>query len=111
MARLLVNNIVYSFNCGQCSAQYYGETSRHLKTRIYEHRGISARTGKAFLNPSNSKIRDHALATGHDINSDCFKIIFKTNSYNLKTSESILIHKNKPSLNAMDSSIPLKIHI
>ena len=38
------SNVVYSYTCEQCFAQYYGETKRHIKTRIAEQRGLSART-------------------------------------------------------------------
>ena len=35
------SNVVYKYKCEQCLATYYGETSRHLRTRIAEHRGLS----------------------------------------------------------------------
>ena len=45
------SNVVYTYQCDRCPAVYCGETARHLKTRIAEHRGISARTGLPFKNP------------------------------------------------------------
>ena len=107
----LQSNVVYSYTCEQCSAQYYGETTRHLKTRVAEHRGLSARTGNPLSNPSFSSIRDHALSTGHDIETSNFNILYKTHVNNLKVSESVLIHKDKPSLNNADCSVPLNILI
>ena len=104
------SNVVYSYHCNQCSDSYYGETSRHLRTRIAEHRGLSYRTGVPLTSPPHSSIRDHAFSTGHDISTNNFKVIFSTTSQNLRTSESILINKFKPSLNSMESSIPLHIH-
>ena len=106
---LLQSNLVYSYNCGQCDATYYGETTRHLKTRIAEHKGLSNRTNKPLSNPSHSSIRDHVIETGHDMNSNSFKIVFKCNKYDLKTSESIIIYKNRPNLNNMESSTSLSI--
>ena len=100
---------MYSYKCGQCSAQYFGETTRHLKTRIAEHRGLSARTSKPVARPLNSSIRDHALQTGHDILNKKFSIILNTDAANLKISESIFIHRLKPGLNNTESSIPLHI--
>ena len=93
------SNVVYSYTCEQCFAQYYGETKRHIKTRIAEHRGLSARTGIPVLNPSHSNIRSHVLDTGHEINPKNFKIIHSNTSANLRVSESILIHRFKPCLN------------
>ena len=106
---LLRSNIVYKFNCGQCTATYYGETRRHLKTRVAEHRGLSARTGQPLSQPPHSSIRDHAVTAGHDIKPSDFSIAFSTSRQNLHVSESILIHANRPSLNNMESSAPLHI--
>ena len=107
--KLLQSNLVYSYTCGQCNATYYGETSRHLKTRIAEHKGLSNRTGKPITNPSHSSIRDHSISTNHDINSECFKIVFRCDRSNLKISESILINHDYPSLNNMETSTCLNI--
>ena len=105
----MLSNIVYKFSCGQCTATYYGETTRHLRTRIAEHRGLSARTGQPVTRPLHSSIRDHALASGHDINTDDFQVVFATNTVKLRIAESIIIHENRPNLNNMESSAPLKI--
>ena len=102
---------MYKFSCAQCSATYYDETSRHMSTRIAEHKGLSARTGKPVTNPLNSSIRDHALETGHEINNSNFSIVFSTKSQNLRVSESLLINKNSPPLNNTESSVPLNILI
>ena len=108
---LLSSNVVYKFSCAQCPATYYGETSRHIATRISEHKGLSARTGKPVTNPLNSSIRDHSLETGHEISNSNFSIVFSTDPQNLRVSESILINQNSPSLNNTDSSVPLNILI
>ena len=44
------------------------------------------------------------LKTGHDVLPNSFSIIRSAKDYELKTSESIAIHKLKPSLNEMVSS-------
>jgi len=44
-------NLVYNFKCHGCDAQYIGETKRHLRTRVAEHRQKSR----------ESAIQDHAL--------------------------------------------------
>ena len=106
---LLRSNIVYRYSCAQCPATYYGETTRHMCTRIAEHKGLSVRTGKPVTKPLNSSIRDHSIQTGHDLLNSNFTIAFSTNSCNLKKSESILIQQNSPDLNNTDSSVPLNI--
>ena len=61
------------------------------------------------MTPSNSRILDHALKAGHDINIENFKICHMTDENSLKISESILFHKFSPDLNKKDASIKLNI--
>ena len=53
--------LCYKFQCSSCNATYYGKTKRHLKVRVSEHMGISARTGKNIKSTKNSAVRDHML--------------------------------------------------
>lgn len=101
------SNIVYKYSCGMCDSTYIGETTRHYKTRIAEHMGVSARTGRPIITRSN--IFDHKVGTGHPISEDNFSIINCSNSWDVKLSESIAIHIGRPVLNAMLSSMPLNI--
>ena len=103
------SNVVYQYACGECSAVYIGETSRHLRTRIAEHRGISSRTGNLLQTRPNSNIYRHFIDTGHEIIPSNFKILFSPDNYLLKLSESILIRQHSPSLNDHNSSVPLSI--
>jgi hypothetical protein len=109
MPTLMRSNVVYKYTCSQCQATYCGETTRHLQTRIAEHKGVSVRTGKPALTPANSKIRDHAISQDHPIVQNNFKIIGSTIKPDLKLLESILIHQSRPTLNDMSSSTPLSI--
>ena len=84
-----------------------GETSRHLKTRIAEHRGVSARTGRQMCNV-RSNIFQHRVDTGHTVTPDAFEVLH-SGSENLKLTESILIHSLKPSLNTNLYSTPLNV--
>ena len=104
------SNVVYGFSCSQCNATYVGETSRHLKTRIAEHRGISVRTSRPLSN-CNSIIFKHSMENSHPVKPQDFKILGNANSHNIRTLESIYIYKNKPNLNRTESSIPLNILI
>ena len=105
----LVSNAVYLFKCRQCSAEYVGETSRHLSTRASEHRGLSSRTGKSLVNPPSSRIRDHALDCNHEILASDFKILKTCRTVDLKVTESVCIHLHKPGLNNHECSVPLNI--
>ena len=105
----LQSNVVYSYNCGQCQATYVAETSRHLHTRISDYKGVSSRTGRPLSQPPNSRIRDHELETGHRVRSADFKILAKCQKYDLKITESIIIHRLGPTLNSHDASVPLHI--
>ena len=105
---LLKSNVVYKYECAQCDASYIGETTRHLKTRAAEHRGVSARTGKP-ISRSHSNILEHAMITGHNVLEQNFKIITTTQPDVLRISESIHIKEKAPNLNSQDSSQPLNI--
>ena len=63
----LVRIAVHWHKCGQCSATYVGETSRHLITRVCDHKDISRRTGKQILAPPSSSIRDHLMGYNHQV--------------------------------------------
>ena len=43
---MLLSGLVYKYECGDCSAAYYGKTKGHFKVRICKHLGISHFTGK-----------------------------------------------------------------
>lgn len=99
----MLSNVVYKFTCAQCPATYYGETTRHLKTRIAEHRGVSVRTGNPISKPLFSSIRDHCLEYDHDLDFNNFKILARGNYNDVRTIEAILIDRDKPNLNVMNS--------
>ena len=91
--------VVYYFKCRCCSASYVGQTVRHLNTRVSEHLGISALTGKESGSPKLTSILQHLNNTGHTASLDDFKILFSCpSSDELIIRESLLISKLKPSL-------------
>ena len=104
----LKSNVVYKYTCGVCNSAYIGETTRHFKTRVSEHMGISPRTGRPAKDPK-SNIFKHHKDSGHALLESDFSIISSTQAYDTKILESIIIHVNKPSLNGMTASIPLNI--
>ena len=106
----LRSSILYKFSCGGCNATYVGETRRHLKKRIEEHTGISARTGKLVKGDPNSAIYKHVLQYHHVASAACFSIIGSaTSNFDLCIKESLIIGKDKPVLNNNVKSLELQL--
>ena len=104
---LVCSNVIYKFSCSGCNASYYGKTNRNLLIRCNEHLGIN-RNGRELSSPSPSSIRNHIKQTGHTASIDDFSVISKTsNSYDLLIHESLLIQRDRPSLNSQQSSISM----
>ena len=103
----LTSGVVYKFQCGFCNESYYGECIRHLNVRIGEHIGISPLTRKQ-VKPKNSSIADHLLLCNHSASYGDFSILTLDNSkFLLELKESLLILRDKPSLNRNITSAPL----
>ena len=99
---------MYKFQCGRCSASYYGETDRHLKVRSGEHIGFSLLTFKKVKPSAESSIRDHLLFCNYDSSFDDFTVLAQgPNVLLLEIKESLLIMCDKPILNNKISSGPL----
>ena len=83
------SGIIYNFRCPHinCSEQYIGESSRTLGDRLKEHlRAPSA-------------IHHHISTTGHQISTDCFKIIHREHQcVTRNTKDAMKIRVNYPSL-------------
>ena len=106
----LCSDVVYCFKCPDCMSRYIGSTSRNLKIRISEHKGISYRTNTQITRPSFSRIREHAQLCNHSINEENFSILFRANSMlDLRIAESLLIMKEKPELN--DNEVATRLMI
>ena len=104
---LVCSNVIYKFSCSGCNAFYYGKTNRNLLIRCNEHLGINI-NGRELSSLSPSSIRDHVKQTGHTASFDDFCVISKiSNLYDLLIHESLLIQRDKPSLNSQQSSISM----
>ena len=62
----LRSGVVYKIQCPRCQACYVGQTVRHLKTRIADHR-------------SRGPVKEHFLKCDIDIRFDCIDILASTN--------------------------------
>ena len=80
---------------------------RHLNVKIGEHVGISPLTRKQ-VKPKNSSLADHLLFCIHSTSYDDFSILTRENKkFLLELKESLLIMRDKPSLNRNITSAPL----
>ena len=83
------------------------KTSRNLKIRCLEHLRVN-KTGRIFDSQSSSSISEYINSSGHVGSLDDFKIISRnSNPLDLLIYESLLILKDRPTLNSQQSSIPL----
>ena len=104
----LISGVVYKFQCGLCNESYYGESIRHLDIRSGEHIGVSPLTGKKVKPSNNSAICDHLLHCNFLPSFDNFSVLAHENKkYLLEIKESLLIMRDKPSLNRNFNSAPL----
>ena len=79
---------------------------RHLNVRIDEHIRISPLTRKR-VTPKNISAADHLLLCNHSASYDDFSILTRENKKFLRElKESLLIVRDKPSLNSNITSAP-----
>ena len=104
----LISGAVYKFQRGLCNESYYGESIRHLDIRSGEHIDVSRLTGKKVKPSNNSAICDHLLHCNFLPSFDNFSVLAHENKkYLLEIKESLLIMRDKPSLNRNINSAPL----
>ena len=103
--------IIYKFTCGKCKSTYIGETTRHTKTRFFEHMGKSALTGKKMKRIVPSAVNDHTSKCQSVAKYADFQILGKDNKseLSLQTKETLFIHRDKPDLNDRKGSVPLDL--
>ena len=90
--KMLRSGVVYKITCPRCNACYVGQTSRHLQTRIKEHRTISG--------PVKNHIASCA-STLSDENIEILKSTSRGEAY-LLTLEALWIKELKPEINTKD---------
>ena len=106
----LQSMVIYEFCCSSCNARYVGQTTRHLKTRVAEHMGISSRTRRLLSAPLFSSIREHSHKTVHVFDEHDFRMIDRArNKYDLGILESLVITNTRPKLNVMLNSNELAL--
>ena len=90
--KMLKSHVVYQIKCSSCDACYVGQTTRHLTTRLSEHK---SRKGP---------VKEHFLQCKNKIDNDCISVLDKTTNSDsfLLTLEAIWIRDIKPKINTKD---------
>ena len=107
---LATPNVIYSFLCNTCNAQYIGRTERRLEDRVKEHlpKWVFQNADKV----AKSSVTEHILHTGHPSDRKAsFRILHKARDRRmLKYLEAVAIRLYKPSLNVQrDMDYQLKL--
>ena len=105
--KVLISVAVYKFQCGLCNEFYYGESIRHLDIRSGEHIRVPPLTGKKVKSSNNSSICGHLLHCKFLPSFDNFNVFSSWKKYLLEIKESLLIMRDKPSLNKNGNSATL----
>ena len=103
----LTSGVVYKFQCGLCNESYHGECVRHLNVKIGEHIGTLP-LPKKQVKPKNRSVADHLPFYNHPASNDDFRNLTRENKkFLLELNESLLITRDKPSLNRNITSAPV----
>ena len=106
----LRSSLVYAYECGACGSTYLGQTKKCLRSRVGDHFGISMRTGRLLVSPTQSTIRDHLEVCGGGRNIVDFKSVRSfSDVVLLRIYESLEIFYKTPNLNRDGSSFNLKL--
>ena len=94
--KVVTSNLIYKFKCPNCQVSYVGMTTRHLCTRVNEHRNYKG---------EQAVIRSHTQeCMGRDPTVDDFTILktVQGDTLYLSVREALFIRENKPELNTRD---------
>ena len=91
--RNLKSHVVYKVTCNACSSIYVGQTSRHVTTRISEHRKKDSPVGQHLV---------EYCGTTHNVKWEILDACRGVEK--LMTIEAIYIKKQKPQLNKRDEN-------
>ena len=93
ITQILTSGVVYKFQCRLCNESYYGECVRHLAVRNGEHIDISQPR-------RDSVVCHHLLNCNYSPTFEDFSVLCHENKkYLLELKESLLIMRDRPSIN------------
>ena len=103
-----MSGVVYKFQCSLWNESYYGESIRHLDIRSGEYLSVSSLTEEKVKPSYNSAVCDHLLHCNFLPSfDDSSSLAYENKMFLLETKESLLIMRDKPSLNRNINSVPL----
>ena len=100
--KYLRTSVVYLLKCRCCCVSYVNQTTRHLRTSISEHLGISPITGRHSTNPAMATI----LVSYND-----FQLSSCSDLFELMIHEGLVNKYILPNLNVQNSSVLHVINI
>ena len=107
------SHFIYKFKCSGCNATYIGESTRHYITRRCEHLRKSEFTDRHMASRLKTSVFSHMETNKHHDNSDESFTILAQNPFVkehvLQVQETLLIFRDKPSINGNQGSVPLHL--
>ena len=86
--------VVYQISCKDCPAQYVGQTGRHLRDRLKEHKRATTRGYEL-----ESGVAEHVMDTNHEIDWSVKVLDRDSNQRKRLVREAVWIRKTHPSMN------------
>ena len=106
--QILTSGMVYKFQCRLCNESYYRECIRHLAVRSGEDIGILPLTNKMVQPRTDSTVCHHLLNCNYSPTFEDFSVLCHENKkYLLELRESLLIMRDRPSMNRNVQFTPL----
>ena len=100
VSKILTSGVVYKFQCELCNESYYGDTVRHLAVRSGKHIGILLLINKRVQLRKDSAVCHSFLNCNHSLTFEDFSVLcHENNKYLLEPKESLLIIRDRPSMN------------
>ena len=91
--------MAYKFQSGLCNESYYGKCVRHLVVRCGEHIGISPLTNRRLQLRNDIAVCHHLSNCNYSNDEDFNVLCHKSRRYLLELKESLLIMRDRPSMN------------
>ena len=103
---LVCFNFIYKFHCSSCNAFCCVKTARNLKIRCIEHLSVNISEQKIKTLVNSATLKDIGT-NGRSASCNNFSITSQNSIPSDPIHESLLIHKDRPTFNSQQSSLPL----
>ena len=99
-----MTHLIYKIDCGDCNLSYIGQTKRHLKTRIKEHRNNISKHDNL-----QSVVSHHRVNNGHDFDWSTPRVLhFECHTRKREIAEMVFIKKFNNNINLQRDTERLK---